>query len=258
MSQWKTYEANDQMPEEYRKYLLELMLFQADSEFAGAQRVMENMKYAPRAEEAHMLSQKAFEEFGHGKYIWDLCEELGVDTSQRVQALVTNPENPQGVKIINGFRKENWSQLFTQWSDVALFSVVVTPAAVAFLGQYKDSSYLPWARTSYKIYKEEQGHLGFGMWAAKRVIEFDGEKGRQDLQDAVEKFMTVGLGFFGRSAQESEHFKIYHKLGLKPRDPDDLRQEYLELLESKLTELGLELPKNVEPNFEMQLGYSNT
>jgi hypothetical protein len=29
MTKWKTYEATDQMPEEYRKYLLELMLFQA-------------------------------------------------------------------------------------------------------------------------------------------------------------------------------------------------------------------------------------
>ena len=47
----KTYDSKDSLPEEYKSALLDLLSFQADSEFAGGQRVEENMKYATRPEE---------------------------------------------------------------------------------------------------------------------------------------------------------------------------------------------------------------
>lgn len=44
----KTYDANDTMPSDYKNALIDLLSFQADSEFAGGQRVAENMRFAPR------------------------------------------------------------------------------------------------------------------------------------------------------------------------------------------------------------------
>ena len=57
----KTYEAGDKLPDEYKKALIDLLAFQADSEFAGGQRVEENMKYATRPEEAYRLAKKVME-----------------------------------------------------------------------------------------------------------------------------------------------------------------------------------------------------
>ncbi len=160
----KTYENTDKLPDEYRLALIDLLSFQADSEFAGGQRVSENMRFAPRPEEAYRLSKKVMEEFGHGWYCWQILAELGINVNERVQHLVQNPDNPdpKKVRIINGFRKENWSKFFDEWADVAMFSTVVTPAAVAFLGQYRESSYLPWRRASERIWQEEKGHLAMG------------------------------------------------------------------------------------------------
>lgn len=257
----KKYDKGDVLPEDYKKALIHLMTFQADSEYAGAQRVAENHRFAPRPEEAYRLSKKVFEEMGHGYYIWNLLQDLGVDVNARLQELCQNPENPdpKKVNVINGFRKENWSAFFECWEDVALFSTCVTPAAVAFLGQYRECSYLPWAQVNVRIHKEEYGHLAFGVWASKRCIEFGGEKAREFMQARVEKFMKMGLGFYGRpsnGSNKSEMFDIYYEFGLKVKKPEELQAEYLELLESRLKEVGLEVPKGVEPDYDMRVGYN--
>ena len=260
MPSFKTYEKGDALPDDYRKALLNLMSFQADSEYAGAQRVAENHRFATRPEEAYRLSKKVFEEMGHAFYVWNLMQELGVDVNARLHELSHHPDNPDPAKVnvINGFRKENWSQFFECWEDVALFSTVVTPAAVAFLGQYRECSYLPWARVNVRIHKEEHGHLAFGVWASKRCIEFGGDATREDMQARIPKFMKMGLGFYGRpsgGAQKSQMFDIYYEYGLKVKNPEELQAEYLELLESRLRDVGLEVPSGVEPDYDMRLGY---
>jgi ring-1,2-phenylacetyl-CoA epoxidase subunit PaaA len=254
----KLYDNNDTLPVDYKSALVDLLCFQADSEFAGGQRVSENLCFAPRPEEAYRLAKKAMEEFGHAWYCWQLLEPLGIDVNTRVRHLLENPENPDPhqVRVINGFKKENWQKLFQSWSDVAMFSTVVTPAAVAFLGQYRESSYLPWRRTSERIWQEEKGHLAFGVWAAKRVIEFDGDAGRTSLQAAVPKFMSIGLGFPGRPADDSKHFARYFEFGLKLKPASQVQEEYLEIVKGRLAELGLQMPSKIVPDYDMRLGYA--
>lgn len=253
----RTYDVGDTLPPDYREALVELLSFQADSEFAGGQRVSENIRFAPRPEEAYRIAKKAMEEFGHGWYCWELLAPLGIDVNERVRHLLENPENPDPLKVrvINGFRKENWAPLFTNWEDVAMFSTAVTPAAVAFLGQYRASSYLPWRRTSERIWQEEKGHLAFGVWACRRIIEFDGEAGREKLQSAVRKFMRVGLGFSGRPSDDSRHFAKYFEHGLKVKTSQQIQEEYLTIVSARLKELGLEIPSDIEPDYDMRVGY---
>src|SRR5690349_6301422 len=120
MASFKTYDKGDTLPDDYKKCLLNLMSFQADSEYAGGQRVAENMQYAPRPEEAYRLSKKVIEEFGHAYYVWSLMAELGVDVDTWLRELVEHPDNPdpKKVNVINGFRRENWSPMFSDWKDV--------------------------------------------------------------------------------------------------------------------------------------------
>jgi ring-1,2-phenylacetyl-CoA epoxidase subunit PaaA len=256
----KTYEAGDTLPDDYRTALINLMTFQADSEYAGGQRVAENTRFAPRPEEAYRLSKKVMEEFGHAYYVWNLLADLGINVDARLQELVSHPDNPDRAKVnvINGFRKENWAPVFDHWHDVALFSTVVTPAAVAFLGQYRECSYLPWAKVNTRIHKEEMGHLAFGVWASKRCIEFGGEDARADMQTRIPKFMRMGLGFYGRpsaGASKSEMFDIYYEYGIKVKKPEELQAEYMALLEDRLGQVGLELPADIEPDYDMRMGY---
>ena len=64
----QTYDASDTLPADYKLALIDLLSFQADSEFAGGQRVSENMRFATRPEEAYRLAKKVMEEYGHAWY----------------------------------------------------------------------------------------------------------------------------------------------------------------------------------------------
>jgi ring-1,2-phenylacetyl-CoA epoxidase subunit PaaA len=68
----------------------------------------------------------------------------------------------------------------------------------------------------------------------------------------------MGLGFYGRPSsgdKKSQMFDIYYEYGLKIKKPEELQAEYLELLESRLKEVGLIMPTGVEPDYEMRVGY---
>lgn len=258
----KMYDKGDAMPDEYKNALIHLLSFQADSEYAGAQRAGENMQYAPRPEEAYRLSKKVMEEYGHAFYLWTILEELGVDIAPRIAELRDNSENPDPeiVNIINGFRPEYWRSLFKSWDDVALFSCVSTPGGVIFLEQYTKCSYLPWARVSERIAREEVGHMGFGMWGVKRIIEIEGPSARERLQKRVPQFLAMGMGQFGRPSKpgtvQSQNFEKYHEMGLKPLRPEDGHAKYLELVKDRLNQVGLEFPKDgFTPDFDQRTGY---
>lgn len=256
----KTYDKGDTLPEPYRQCLIKLMAYQADSEYIGALRVAENHRFAPRPEEAYRLSKKVMEGMGHSYYVWSLLRDLGIDVDTRFQELVSNPDNPDPAKVsvINAFRKPNWSSWFECWEDMVLFLNVVTPAAVEFLGQYRDSSFLPWARVNARIYKEEQGHLAFGLWAAKHCLTSGGEAARELMQCRIERFIAIGLGFFGRpscGSNKSETFEMYHEYGLKPKRPEDLQADYLTQLERRLGGIGLILPAGVEADYDMRANH---
>ncbi|MCR5879629.1 Phenylacetic acid catabolic protein [Phenylobacterium sp. J367] len=258
----KTYDKGDELPAEYRQALLHLLTFQADSEYAGAQRVGENLQFAPRPEEAYRLAKKTMEEYGHAFYLWTLVEDLGVDVKSRMEELRDNPENPdpKKVNIINGFRRSYWQDQFQCWEDVAMMSCVATPGAVIFLGQYAKCSYLPWARVSERIAREEVGHMGFGVWAVKRIIEFGGEDARAKLQRRVPKFIAMGMGMYGRPSEpgsvQSKYFDKYYEMGLKIMKPEECQAQYLELVQQRLKDVGLEYVEGVVPDYDQRIGYA--
>jgi len=258
----KLYDNGDALPADYKRALLHLLTFQADSEYAGGQRVGENMQFAPRPEEAYRLAKKTMEEYGHAFYLWTLLEDLGVDVKLRLAELRDHPENPDPAKvnIINGFRREFWNNQFQCWEDVVMMSCVSTPAAVIFLGQYQKCSYLPWARVSERIAREEVGHMGFGLWGVKRCIEFGGAAAREKLQRRVPKFLAMGMGMYGRPSEpgdaQSKNFDRYYEMGLKMLRPEEAQALYLELLRSRLKAAGLEWVDGVEPDYDQRLGYA--
>lgn len=251
MALHKCYDKGDPLPGDYRNALVQLMSFQADSEYAGAQRLTENQRFVPRPEEAQRLSRKIFEEISHAYAMWGLLQDLGVDVDARVAALASNPANPDPAKVsvISLFQRHNWQCHFECWEDVALYSLICVPATVIYLSQYQNCSYLPWARASVRIHKEEHGHLAFGIWAVTRCIAFGGEATREFMQQRSGQFVQLGLDFFGRPSSgpgQSRSFQAYSEFGLKMRNPEELQAEYLEMVASRLRACGCELLQAVQ------------
>jgi ring-1,2-phenylacetyl-CoA epoxidase subunit PaaA len=239
MTSHRCYDKGDPLPEGYREALVQLMSFQADSEYAGAQRLTENQRFVTRPEEAQRLSKKIFEEISHAYAMWMLLQDLGVDVDARVAELARNPTDPdqEAVSVISLFQRHNWQHYFECWEDVALYSLICAPATVIYLSQYQNCSYLPWARASVRIHKEEHGHLTFGIWAVTRCLAHGDEATHEFMQQRSGRFIQLGLDFFGRPSSgpgKSRSFETYKEFGLKVRCPEDLQAEYLEVVESRL------------------------
>ena len=69
------------------------------------------------------------------------------------------------------------------------------------------------------------------------------------------KFLQMGLGFSGRPADDSKHFARYFEMGLKLKTAQELQDEYLEIVSKRIAEIGLDLPSNIQPDYEMRVGY---
>ena len=78
------------------------------------------------------------------------------------------------------------------------------------------------------------------------------------MQSAVHKFMRIGLGFPGRPDTESEHFGKYFDYGLKVKSSQEIQDEYMEIVADRLKEIGLDMPSNVEPDYDMRFGYAES
>lgn len=256
---WKSFDKGDQLPADYRGALLHLMSFQADSEFAGSQRLGEAMRFVPRPVEATRLSQTITETVGHAASVWGLMSDLGVDADARLRALTSNPADPDPAKVnvIEGFRRERWDGLITDWTDLSLYLTVVIPAALTLLDQHRDGSYRPWARLNARIHKEKQGHLAFGIWSLRRILQEGGDQARDDAILRLPKFMRLGLGFFGRPDSDGGMFR-YRDCGLRVRGAEVLQAEYLEMLDGRLKEIGLPVPTGVEPDYDNRIGFEAT
>jgi ring-1,2-phenylacetyl-CoA epoxidase subunit PaaA len=44
-------------------------------------------------------------------------------------------------------------------------------------------------------------------------------------------------------------------MGLKIKDSRQLQDEYLEIVSKRLNDLGLEIPNDVKPDYDMRVGY---
>ena len=52
-------------------------------------------------------------------------------------------------------------------------------------------------------------------------------------------------------------FDTYYDFGLKVTRPEALQAEYMDLLEDRLGQVGLDLPGGVEPDYDMRMGYDS-
>jgi ring-1,2-phenylacetyl-CoA epoxidase subunit PaaA len=50
-------------------------------------------------------------------------------------------------------------------------------------------------------------------------------------------------------------FDIYYEYGIKVKKSEELQAEYMELLDSRLKEIGLVVPEGVEADYDMRMGY---
>jgi ring-1,2-phenylacetyl-CoA epoxidase subunit PaaA len=146
-------EAQDWMPDAYRKTLVRQISQHAHSEIVGMLPEGNWITRAPSLKRKAILLAKVQDEAGHGLYLYSAAETLGVSRDQLIAALHSG--------------KAKYSSIFNYptptWADVGVIGWLVDGAAIMNQIPLCRCTYGPYARAMIRICKEESFHQRQGF-----------------------------------------------------------------------------------------------
>ncbi len=240
----KQVEATDEMSDEYREALINLMMQQADSELSGAYGYVPWIEKAPNIHEKLLVAQIVKDEINHAYRMNKLLSDLGIDVDERITQFELGMRLSDSNANIGATRKATDKRVnifyypIDTWTDFIMFNFCMDRGAGHQLEDSLTCSYAPWARTVAGIFKEEMMHVNHGdTWVQKLASD---PKTKDEVQAALNKWYPRTMNIFGRP--NSSKNVLYRKLGLKHRDNEEVRQAFKADIEKALEGTGLTLP----------------
>ncbi len=124
------------------------------------------------------------------------------------------------------------------WADDAYFHFFVDLNGAFHARDWRESSYVPLAKMSATVERDELGHSEMGYYFLGEICQ--DRKGRVLAQRLLDKWYAAALDMFGRS--DSPNAPRFIAWGLKSVGNAEIRQAYKQYVDAKLVSLGLELP----------------
>jgi len=108
-----------------------------------------------------------------------------------------------------------------------------------YIGETWDGvPYAPLLEVADRLHKDEVFHATFGMNNLRRIVATP--EGREEANEKVKIWWPAALDMFGRS--DSEFSDVYVKWGLRQKNNEELRQQYVSDTRPMLDKLGIEVP----------------
>ncbi|RIW33279.1 1,2-phenylacetyl-CoA epoxidase subunit A [Bacillus salacetis] len=231
-------EADDWMPDEYRKTLIKLISMHGISEIMGALPEKEWVPKAPTLGRKLGIMAKVQDEMGHGQLLLRVAEDLmkpyGKTREEIMQDLFSGD-----LKFHNVFHMEA-----PTWGDAGLIGWLVDGAAIITQTNMLGASYGPYARALKRICAEEVFHAQHGEAIIMALAEGTTEQ-KEMVQDAVDRWWESLLMFFGpgsASTTGSSKQDITIKYGIRTKTNEELRQDFFSKYVPRILSLGLKLP----------------
>ncbi len=227
----ETIEAQDWMPEGYRKTLIRQIGQHAHSEIVGQLPEGNWITRAPTLERKAILLAKVQDEAGHGLYLYCAAETLGVTRDELTEDLLSG--------------KMKYSSIFNYptltWADMGAVGWLVDGAAIMNQVPLQRTSYGPYARAMVRICKEESFHQRQGFDIMMKMANGT-EAQKKMAQDALNRFWYPSLMMFGPSDADSVHSAQSMAWKIKMNGNDELRQKFVDLTVPQAEYLGLTIP----------------
>ncbi|GAB5465862.1 MAG: 1,2-phenylacetyl-CoA epoxidase subunit A [Candidatus Kapaibacteriales bacterium] len=224
-------EPKDWMPEKYRKNLIRMISQHAHSEIVGMLPEGNWITRAPNLRRKLILLAKVQDEAGHGLYLYNAAETLGIDRSEMLEALHTG--------------KAKYSSIFNYptltWADIGAIGWLVDGAAMVNQVSLMRTSYGPYSRAMIRICKEEAFHNRQGYELIARLCNSNDDQ-KAMAQDALDRWWWPALMMFGPSDSESAHTQQSMKWGIKVETNDNLRQKFIDMTVPQAEARGLVIP----------------
>jgi ring-1,2-phenylacetyl-CoA epoxidase subunit PaaA len=124
------------------------------------------------------------------------------------------------------------------WADDAFFHFFVDLNGAFHARDWRESSYVPLAKMSATVERDEVGHSEMGYHFLERICSE--RRGRLLAQHLLGKWYPAALDMFGRS--DSSNAPKFIQWGLKSVGNAEIRQAYKSYVDAKLLALGLDIP----------------
>jgi benzoyl-CoA 2,3-epoxidase subunit B len=208
-----------QIPDQrMRDAVLNLIVYQGDTEFASVEQQRRLFEAAPSEHDRQSLCRVVTEEMRHG---WQMCHLLinhfGYSGRVEAQKMLERRAFDQR-RLLGAFNQDvnNWLDFFT-------YTDFVDRDGKFQLTMLSYSGFAPLAQSMIPMLKEESFHLGTGQDGVKRIVKA-GVIPLQIVQKFINKWVPVSYDLFGVDRSSSAHW--FYVWGLKGRyDEPQAKQE---------------------------------
>ena len=212
----KKWERVTEIPQQnIRDALLNLIVYQGDTEFASVEQQRHLLETSPSEYDTDSVCRIMTEEMRHG---WQMCHLLVNhfgDTGKVEARKMLERRSWQNSRLLGSFNVDvdNWVDFFT-------YTEFVDRDGKFQLNMLSTSAFAPLARSMGPMLREEGFHMGTGHMGLQRIAR----RGRVPaalLQKYVNKWISTAYDLFGKdSSSSAEWFYVW---GLKGRY-DESRQ----------------------------------
>jgi benzoyl-CoA 2,3-dioxygenase component B len=214
-----------------RDALLNLIVYQGDTEFASVEQQRDLLKHAPSDYDLQTLTRVMTEEMRHGwQMAYLLCTHFG-DEGKREAAKLLERRADKGERLLGSFneRVDNWLDFFT-------YTQFIDRDGKFQLKMLSVSAFDPLSRSTGPMLKEESFHLGAGNHGLLRMVSA-GKMPLEVIQRFFYKWIPTAFDLFGTDNSSAAHWA--YVWGLKGRY--DERENPTEADRAHLNEYSREL-----------------
>ena len=211
-----------------RDALLNLIVYQGDTEFASVEQQRNLLHNSPSDYDLLSLQRVMIEEMRHGwQMSYLLCAHFG-DEGKREAAKLLERRADEGERLLGSF-----NEIVDNWLDFFTYTQFIDRDGKFQLKMLSVSAFDPLARSMGPMLKEESFHLGTGNNGLLRIVKA-GKMPPEVIQRFFNKWIPTAFDLFGTDNSSSAHWA--YVWGLKGRY--DEREHEAEPDKSKLNELS--------------------
>jgi 1,2-phenylacetyl-CoA epoxidase catalytic subunit len=188
------------------------------------------------------IAKNLAEERKHARLVYEILAGLGITEVHADRSMITALKSPS-FAAPRHFAEHPVGPL-----DLLMASLSLDMTGLLMIGvNYRDSSYAPHARAAEIILAEEEDHE---MFAAAELRDAADRFGAASVNAALCEWLPRAVNFFGPPGTGFTFDCI--RYGLKTRDNGELAELYLTMLERRVQQAGLAMPR-LTPDYPHEL-----
>lgn len=200
-----------------RDALLNMIVYQGDTEFASVEQQRFLFETAPTDWDRRALTRIMIEEMRHG---WQMCalliEHFGTTGKVEAQKMLERRAF-ENKRLLNAFNEE-----VDNWMDLFAYTDFVDRDGKFQLQMLKYSGFAPLGRSMSYMLREEAFHMGTGDTGLRRVVEA-GVVPAWLIQKYLNKWISESYDLFGTDHSSSAHWA--YVWGIKGRYNEPRNQQ---------------------------------